>query len=66
MTPTPTSVLFLCPHSAGKSVLAATYFRAAATRLGLQVDAKIGGTHPDETILPNVHQALSDQGFHVE
>ncbi|MGI8658830.1 MAG: hypothetical protein ACR2K4_08735 [Candidatus Limnocylindria bacterium] len=32
-----TTVLFLCPHAAGKSLLAATYFRAAAVRSGLDV-----------------------------
>jgi hypothetical protein len=35
-------VLFLCPHSAGKSVLAATYFTAAAARTALHRGQRCG------------------------
>lgn len=60
-----TSVLFLCPHSAGKSVLAATYFRAAAARLGIDAVAAVAGTDPDEGVMPNVRTAIEAQGFSV-
>ena len=57
------NVLFLCPHGAGKSVVAATYFRAAAARIGLPANVQIGGPEPDEEIMPNVRAALQNQGF---
>lgn len=56
-------VLFLCPHSAGKSVLAATYFTAAAARIGLSATADVAGPEPDDDLGPNVRNALHDQGF---
>jgi protein-tyrosine-phosphatase len=58
-----TKVLFLCPHSAGKSVLAATYFRAATRRLGVDAEASVAGTEPDREVMPNVSAALAAQGF---
>jgi Low molecular weight phosphotyrosine protein phosphatase len=57
------SVLFLCPHAAGKSILAATYFRAAAARLGLDATADVAGPEPEHDLGPRVRQALRDQGF---
>ena len=60
-----TRVLFLCPHSAGKSVFAATYFRAAAARLGIDAVARVAGTDPDADIMPNVRAAIEAQGFHL-
>jgi protein-tyrosine-phosphatase len=56
-------VLFLCPHAAGKSILAATYFRAAAARLGLDATADVAGPEPEHDLGPRVRQALRDQGF---
>lgn len=60
-----TRVLFLCPHSAGKSVLASTYFRAATARLGVDATSQIAGTDPDDRIMPNVRAAVEAQGFTV-
>ncbi len=60
-----TNVLFLCDHSAGKSLLAATYFRAAAARAGLDVAIDIAGPDPDEQPMPNVVAALESQGHTV-
>lgn len=56
-------VLFLCPHAAGKSVLAATYFTAAAARVGLDSTADVAGPEPEDDLGPRVRQALHDQGF---
>ncbi len=56
-------VLFLCPHSAGKSVLAATYFTAAAARIGLSATAEVAGPEPDDDLGLNVRDALRGQGF---
>jgi len=62
----PTRVLFLCPHSAGKSLLGATYFRAAAARHGLDVELDVAGPDPDETNMPNVQAALEAQGHRID
>lgn len=60
-----TRVLFICPHSAGKSLTAATYFRSAAARAGLDVDIAVAGPDPDEVNMPNVAAALEAQGFTI-
>lgn len=60
-----TQVLFLCPHSAGKSVFAATYFRSAVARLGVDAAADVAGTDPDDTVMPNVRAAIEAQGFAI-
>ncbi len=46
-----TSVLFMCPHAAGKSVIAATYFQEAVARLGLDATARVAGTDPDDAVM---------------
>lgn len=61
-----TRVLFICPHAAGKSLLAATYFRAAAQRWGLDVEIDLAGPDPDPVNMPNVTAALSAQGHTVD
>lgn len=58
-------VLFLCPHSAGKSLLAATYFRAAAARRGLDVTIDVAGPEPDPENIPRVVDALNRQGHAI-
>lgn len=60
------NVLFLCPHSAGKSLAAATYFRAAANQAGLQVTISVAGTDPDAANMPNVVEALTTQGHTID
>lgn len=60
-----TKVLFMCPHSAGKSLLAATYFRAAAARAGLPVEIEVAGPDPDPENIPRVRDALLAQGYTI-
>lgn len=60
-----TNVLFMCPHSAGKSLAAATYFRAAAARTGLDVSIAIAGPDPDEVNMPNVAAELEAEGYTI-
>ncbi len=59
------NVLFLCPHSAGKSLMAATYFKAAAARIGLDVAVDVAGPDPDAENMPNVVDALTAQGYAI-
>lgn len=64
--PMPTNVLFLCPHAAGKSILGATYLRAATARMGVEVTVSTAGTDPDDEVMPSVRAALEAQGFVVD
>jgi arsenate reductase len=57
------TVLFMCPHGAAKSVLAAAYFNRSADARGLPYRADYAGTEPDEAISPNVLALLHDGGF---
>jgi protein-tyrosine-phosphatase len=60
MTPT---ILFLCPHSAAKSVLAATYCQQLLREQGLAWKVEFAGTEPDEAISPAVDALLTEEGF---
>jgi protein-tyrosine-phosphatase len=64
MTATKT-VLFLCPHNAAKSVLAAAYFDRLAQERGLDVRADSAGTEPDDEAAPAVVAALRNEGLDV-
>ncbi len=59
------TILFLCPHNAAKSVLAAAYFDELARDRGLDVRADSAGTEPDERPAPAVVAALRDEGLDV-
>jgi protein-tyrosine-phosphatase len=60
-----TNILFLCPHSAAKSVLAAAYCQQVAKERGLNLKVDFAGTHPDEMIAPAVTEFLESQGVEV-
>ena len=60
-----TKVLFMCPHSAGKSLAAATYFRAAAARLDLDVSIDVAGPEPDAVNMAPVEAELQREGFTI-
>ncbi len=59
------TILFLCPHAAAKSVMAAAYFRQLAAQRGLNVAASFAGTEPDPDLLPAVVEALRAEGIDV-
>jgi arsenate reductase len=59
------TVLFLCPHAAAKSVLAAAYFDREARRVGLDARADNAGTEPDPVTAPRVVAALAAEGIDV-
>ena len=60
---TTSTILFLCPHAAAKSVLAMTYFADLASKAGLQMSVCNAGTEPDPTINPAVERYLKNEGF---
>jgi protein-tyrosine-phosphatase len=58
-------VLFLCPHNAAKSLLAAAYFDRLAGERGLPFRADSAGTEPAEGPAPAVVAALQAEGVDV-
>jgi protein-tyrosine-phosphatase len=61
----PGTILFLCPHGAAKSVLAAAYFDRSAHERGLGLRAASAGTEPDDQPSPAVVAALREEGIDV-
>jgi arsenate reductase len=59
------TILFVCPHGAAKSVLAAAYFNHMAQQHGVPLLADSGGTEPSETVAPAVIEMLQDEGIAV-
>jgi protein-tyrosine-phosphatase len=58
-------VLFLCPHNAAKSVIAAADFDRLAAEHGLAARADSAGTEPDPAPAPAVVAALRAEGVDV-
>ena len=59
------TILFLCPHNAAKSVLAAADFDRLARERRLPYRADSAGTEPDEHPSPAVVAALRAEGVDV-
>jgi arsenate reductase (thioredoxin) len=59
------SILFLCPHNAAKSVVAAAYFERLAAERGVTLRATSAGTDPDPGVAPGVAAALLMEGIDV-
>jgi arsenate reductase (thioredoxin) len=59
------TVLFLCPHHAAKSVIAEAYFNQASHDANLSWTASSAGTEPDEQVSPVVVAMLGKQGIDV-
>jgi arsenate reductase (thioredoxin) len=59
------TILFLCPHNAAKSVIAAAYCERLAAERGLTLRATSAGTDPDPGVSPGVAGALLAEGIDV-
>ncbi|MCL4302773.1 MAG: heat-shock protein HtpX [Anaerolineae bacterium] len=59
------TILFLCPHGAAKSVLAAAYCQQLADQHHLDVQATSAGTEPDAVVSPAVVELLRAEGIDV-
>ncbi len=59
------TILFLCPHNAAKSVMAAAYCQRLAAGRGLNLYATSGGTEPDPAVSHVVVEALRAEGIDV-
>jgi arsenate reductase (thioredoxin) len=61
----PSTILFMCPHGAAKSVLASAYFQRLAKERGLNVRVESAGTDPDAAVSPAVAAHLKGQGYPI-
>jgi protein-tyrosine-phosphatase len=59
------TILFLCPHHAAKSVIAAAYFTQLAQQYQLPFVADSAGTDPDANVSPVVVAMLGEEGIDV-
>lgn len=59
------TILFVCPHNAAKSVIAAAYFQELADRQGLSLHATSAGTEPSPAVAPAVVEVLRQDGIDV-
>ena len=59
------TILFLCPHHAAKSVIAAAYFNRLAQQYQLPFVGDSAGTEPDEAVSPVVVAMLGEEGIDV-
>ena len=57
------TLLFLCPHNAAKSVLAAAYCQHLSAQGGLDVQVTSAGTEPDAAASPDVVALLRAEGW---
>lgn len=57
------TVLFVCPHGAAKSVLAAALFERLAAEHDLPLRAICAGTEPDAEVAPHVRALLEGEGL---
>ena len=59
------TIVFVCPHNAAKSVIAAAYFQRRADQLGLALRAVSAGTEPSPTVSAAVVEVLRKEGIDV-
>ena len=59
------TILFLCPHNAAKSVLAAAYCQHLSAQCGIEVQVTSAGTEPDAAASPDVVALLHAEGLDV-
>ena len=59
------TILFLCPHAAAKSVIASAYFNQLAQEHNLAWVGDAAGTDPSLTVSPAVVSLLQTEGIDV-
>jgi protein-tyrosine-phosphatase len=59
------TVLFVCLHGAGKSLIAASHFQRLAGERGVKVRAAFAGTEPDPELTPAAVAGLLAEGIDV-
>ena len=58
-----TKILFLCPHNAAKSALAAAYAKTLVNQRELEILIDTAGTEPDARVAPAVSSFLKQEGM---
>ena len=58
-------IVFLCPHGAAKSVIAAAYCQQLGDRQNVPLRATAAGTEPDAEVSPAVLELLRMEGIDV-
>jgi arsenate reductase len=61
----PDQIVFLCPHAAAKSVMAAAYCQQLANQFGVSLHITSAGTEPDAELAPAVVALLRAEGIDV-
>ena len=61
----PERIVFLCPHAAAKSVMAAAYCQQLVAQWGVSLHITSAGTEPDAEVAPAVVTLLRAEGIHV-
>lgn len=61
----PDRIVFLCPHAAAKSVIAAAYCGQLANQFGVSLHITSAGTEPDAELAPAVVALLRAEGIDV-
>ncbi len=59
------TIVFVCVHGSGKSLIAAEYFQRLAAQRGLDIRAKSVDPDPDPEVPPKVVQGLLEDGIDV-
>lgn len=59
-------VLFICPHGAARSPIAAAYFNKLAKEKNLNYHAIFRGTEPDETLSARTIEGLTSEGIDIK
>jgi arsenate reductase len=59
------TVLFLCPHGAAKSVMAAAYFKQLGEERGLGLHGDAAGTDPSPEVSSAVVALLQEEGIDI-
>jgi arsenate reductase (thioredoxin) len=60
-----TQIVFVCPHGAAKSVLAAAYCQELANQQHILLRAVAAGTEPDAEVAPAVAALLRAEGLDI-
>jgi protein-tyrosine-phosphatase len=63
---TPSTIVFVCEHGSGKSVIAAAHFNRLASEKGLPYRAVSRGTKPEEAVSDAVKSGLAKEGMDVD
>jgi arsenate reductase len=58
-------IVFLCPHGAAKSIIAAAYCQQLADRENVPLCATAAGTEPDAVVAPAVLELLRREGIDI-